>query len=109
MRSRPSIVTQSPAYRTGLDSTHAYPRHAPKFLINRKPTDWLFSGWNWQATILSFQMVDTKGPPYVVVVTATTGSAGSTKYEWTKYQSEPFGISPKSGQSRWTWTWFQPM
>ena len=32
--------------------------HSPKFFNICRPTFWLFSGWNWTATTLSFQIAD---------------------------------------------------
>ena len=51
---------------------------APNVLIRCRPTAWLFSGWNWHATTLSFHTAEAKGFPYSVTVAITAGSAGST-------------------------------
>ena len=39
------------------------PYNSAKFLRIRSPSDWLFSGWNWVAKMLSRQIIEQNGPP----------------------------------------------
>jgi len=52
-------------YRPAGDSTVAWVGVAErrKFLRRLRPTDWLFSGWNWVAAMLPLRMLAAKGSP----------------------------------------------
>src|SRR5262245_26186991 len=63
----------------GVDG-HASPRPRTtptKFSSRPSPTCWLFSGWNWQAKMLSRATLEANSGPYGVVVATTDGSAGT--------------------------------
>ena len=48
--------------RTAAESAH-HGFHFRKLAISRKPSRWLFSGWNWVPTMVSRPTIAVTGPP----------------------------------------------
>src|SRR5215475_9563094 len=58
--------------------------HFRKLEMSRKPSVWLFSGWNWVPAMLSIPTIAVTGPPYWASATRARRSATSTWKECTK-------------------------
>src|SRR5207253_9558125 len=76
--------TQRPSFRSiaGMMSTAVLVgknqgRQRTKLERSCRPADWLFSGWNWTAKILSRATAQVKGAPYTHVAATSDGSAGA--------------------------------
>jgi hypothetical protein len=55
-----------------------------KFVISRRPSCWLFSGWNWVPAMLSRPTRAVTGPPWSVSATTSERRAAFRWKEWTK-------------------------
>src|SRR5262245_41925622 len=58
--------------------------HFRKLERSRKPSVWLFSGWNWVPAMLSIPTIAVSGPPYWAAATKARRSATSRWKECTK-------------------------
>ena len=66
---QPSVLELAPPddkgsiYFASSWAVRGYPVRSAKFLSIRRPSDWLFSGWNCVAKTLSRQIIEQNGPP----------------------------------------------